>query len=477
MAKHTKRRNLLNAVALCGAIGACSVINSYDDVVPLNSGSGSAGVAGATIQNQAGTADTLGGAGNGTGATTSMGGVAGSMGGEGGSAEPGVPSTGLVVLGGKLTEGAGDVLVVLDPTDGTELSREAIPGAAVVGLAYDGAVGRDLWFVFTSSDFPADPMSKADLQVRTYDNVSGKWTTRKKVSALPPPRPGSFVVLNDRLAYLSFGLVNGALTDTLTILDTSTPASTKQITFDIAAPGRVLGLVGSRGAPGDTAALGGTLALATGSACTGLGATLKCSSLSLTPIFVGDDITPGVAQSLRGFTGRPAFASAANAQLAFVALPAVTATGNIDVIRFDPRDLMFGAPLSPPTPAKHLAALTVVDCLDLTVFSSVADKALWATSAQGTSAKAVQVHEAQDAVYEPFTSSIIAPYNPDSPLFPSATGTGGAGGAGPEPEVTAFSVSKAGVTPSIKQRADWHGPTDVAVNVAAVRFPIPFTCP
>jgi len=400
------------------------------------------------------------------------------MGGEGGSVEPSLPPTGLLVLGGKLTTGAGDVLVTVDPVDGKELSREAIPGAAVVGLAYDGAAGRDLWFVFTSGDFPADSMSKADLQVRTYDDASGKWTTRKKVSALPPPRPGSFVVLNDRLAYLSFGLVNNALTDTLTILDTSTPAGTKQITFDLTAPGRVLGLVGSRGAPGDTSALGGTLALATGAACTGVGAALKCDSLSLTPIFVGDDITPGVAKSLRGFMGRPAFASAANAQLAFVALPALTANGNIEVVRFDPRDLMFEAPLSPPTPAKQLAALTAVDCLDLTVFSSVADNSLWATSAQGTSAKAVQTHEAQDVVYEPFTSSIIAPYNPESPLFPAAAAAGGAGGAGPEPEVTAFKVAKAGVTPSIKPRSsDWQAPTDVGVNVAAARFPIPFPCP
>jgi hypothetical protein len=458
--------------ALLASVGACSVINAYDDVVPTSAGGGSNGGGGS---NHAGSSDQPeGGTDNPVGGNTS-GGTVSPSGGEGGSGtEPGGPTTGLVVMGGKTVPDGDAVLLSLDPTDGKELGREVIAGAALAGLAYDGAPGKDLWFVFTASDFPADPMSKADLQVRTYDDATNAWTTRKKLSALPPPRPGSFVVLNDRLAYLSFGIVNGMLTDTLTIIDTSSPANVKQVTFDVTLSGRVLGLVGTRGAPGDTTALGGTLAVATADGCAGQAATLKCTSLSLTPIFVGDEVTAGVAKTLRGFLGRPAFASSATRQLAYVALPAATTGGNIDVIRFDPRDLTFEQPLSPPTPAKHLAALALADCIDVTVFSSVADTSLWATSPQGTSAKAVLAHAAQDVVYEPYTSSVVAPFNPDSPLFPAASG---AGGAGTEAEVQSFSVAKSGVSASIKLRTDWSPPTDVAIDVVTTRFPVPYTCP
>jgi hypothetical protein len=477
MSRSRISQRMFGLPVLLGAIAACSVINAYDDVVPnKTAGGGSANAGTGAGDNEAGNGQAEGGS-TSLGGQSSGGGTA-PVGGEGGSTQPGGPTTGLVVLGGKAVDDDSSVLSVLNPLDGNELARETIPGAAIVGLAYDGAPAKNLWFLFTSSDFPADAMSKADLQVRTYDDVTAKWATRKKVSALPPPRPGSFVVLNDRLAYLSFGLVNGALTDTLTILDTSSADSVKQVTFDIPLSGRVLGLVGTRGAPGDATALGGTLAIATADGCAGTGASLKCTSLSLTPIFVGDDITPGVAKMLRGFLGRPAFASSATEQRAFVALPAATVGGNIDVIRFDPRDLMFEQPLTPPTPAKHLAALAIADCIDVTVFSSVADTSLWATSAQGTSSKAVLAHEAQDVVYEPFTSSVVAPYNPDSPLFAGTNGAGGAGGTGNEPEVHAFKVARSGVTASIKARtADWAPPSDVAINVVAARYPVPFVCP
>ncbi|HKY39874.1 MAG TPA: hypothetical protein VJN18_28255 [Polyangiaceae bacterium] len=450
---------------------ACSVINSYDDVVqaPGNE-AGTSGSSGSS--NQMGGNGSLAGDG-------SMGGLPPEIGGAGGAGtvDPGPPTTGLIVVGAKSVDGTEDLLLTLDPTDGSELSREAIAGAAVVGIAYDGAEGKNLWFIFTASDFPADPMSKSDLQVRSYDDASDEWTTVKKVTALPPPRPGSFVVLNDRLAYLSHGLVSGMLTDTVTILDTSSRMDVAQIDFTATLNGRVLGIVGSRGAPGDATALGGNLAVATGLGCNNaMGAAITCSALSLTPIFVGDDVTTGVASNLRGFWGHPAFASSATEQRAFVALPAETLAGNAEVIRFDPRDLQPEPPLAPPTPAKALTGLSIADCVDVTVFGVVADKSLWATSEQGTSVKATLLHISQDVVYEPFTSSIIAPFNPDSPLF---GGSMGMGGAGPDPELVALSVGRSGITPSLQVRAatEWAPPDDVAMNVVATRFPIPFECP
>lgn len=455
---------------------ACSVINSYDDVAraPANEG-GMPGSSGSPND-----PNEIGGDGNSAG-DRAIGGQPPEMmvGGAGGigPVDPGPPTTGLIVVGGKSVDGADDLMLTLDPTDGAELSRETIAGAAVVGVAYDGAADKNLWFIFTASDFPADPMSKSDLQVRSYDDQNHEWTTIKKVTALPPPRPGSFVVLNDRLAYLSHGLVSGRLTDTVTILDTSSPMDVAQIDFTATLNGTVLGIVGSRGAPGDATALGGSLAIATGIGCNNaMGAALDCNALSLTPIFVGDDVTTGVASNLRGFLGHPAFASSATEQRAFVALPAESLAGNAEVIRFDPRDLEPEPPLVPPTPAKALTGLSIADCLDVTVFGVVADGSLWATSEQGTSVKATLPHIAQGVVYEPYTSSIIAPFNPDSPLLGGNTG---AGGAGPDAALVALSVGKSGITPSLQVRAaaEWAPPDDIAANVVAVRFPIPLECP
>jgi hypothetical protein len=466
------RRSLGTALALTAAT-ACSVINAYDDVVPAKGVGGSSGNASAGTS---GSSTAQGGDPSEAGQGPSQAGMpmdAGGQAGSGGEA-PLAPSTGLLVLGAKGPDRAEDLLLTVDPETGAELSRESISGAAVVGVAYDGAPGKDLWFVFTASDFPADPMSKADLQVRRYSDERNEWITLKKVSALPPPRPRSFVLLNERLAYLSHGLVNGVLSDTVTILDTSDPADVREIDVEATFAGRMLGMVGTRGAPGDAGALGGSLAVATGGECNNAnGAALDCQALSLTPIFVGDSVTAGVLQTFRGFLGHPAFASSATSQRAYVALPAKSAGGNVDLIRFDPRDLELEAPLVPPTPAKALSGLAIADCLDVTVLGVAGDRTLWGTSEQGTSAKSVLEQIPQDVVYEPFTSSIVAPFNPDNPLFPDL----GEGGAGPVAALPAVTVAKTGITPSLKPRdADWT-PPDVLVNVVAARFPLPFTCP
>lgn len=482
MARSAKRP-LLGGAALWLALTACSVINSYDEVVPTRGAEPEAGSGAGGDANQGGTpGEPTAGGGVAGSPDVPVGGAATSGGGEGGAApNPGAPTTGLVVVGGKALNGTTNVLLALNPEDGAELARENIPGAAVVGLAYDGAAGKDLWFVFTSGDFPADSTTKADLQVRTFNDATRKWVTHRKVTALPPPRPSSFAVLNDRLAYLSYGLVNGAIADTLTILDTASAASTKQVTLDLPLSGRVLGLMGTRGVPGDNTALGGTLAVASGDGCTGAGASLQCTALSITPIFVGDEISAGAVKKLRGFTGRPAFTSSTLVQRAFVALPAVAPLGNVDLIRFDPRGLTFESPQTVITPAHQFAGFTLVDCLDVTVLSSMLDLTLWATSAQGASGKAARTEVAQDVVYEPFTSSIITPFNPDNPLFRDGSGAGGAGGAGGAdagPELSAYRVAKPGVTPSLKLRTlDWQGPSNVGINVVAARFPVPFACP
>ena len=236
-------RRLLGCVVLTAfPVAACSFITHFDDVVTTPPGGGGGGVGG-------GSAGGTNHGGNATGGT--MASNAGAAGENAGGAPVGVPTQGvLAVAGTDPTKADANVVSLLDPTTGAEITRQTLTGAAVAGLAYDGAADKDVWFEFTAATFPAAPDSKADLQVYAFSDADSSWKTAStKVTALPPPRPESFVVLNDRLSYLSYDTATGA--DSLTVLDTTDPKTITQIKFTSPTfGGEVLGMVGTRGAPG-----------------------------------------------------------------------------------------------------------------------------------------------------------------------------------------------------------------------------------
>ncbi len=363
------------AVLACPVV-ACSVITSYDDVLPLKSAGGDAN-GGAGDEGGRGGAPSGGATG---GSTTTTGGDNPGGGDAGdtseGGAAPSVPLRGLLTVAGTdPTQGDANVVSIIDPTNGHELARQTIDGAAVVGLAYDGATGKDVWFEFTGASFPADPTSKAALTVFGFADVGAAWraVSSKAVPGLPPPRPDTFVVLNDRLAYLSYNIVGGKPVDSLTVLDTTQPKAVTQVKFDALDFGtdtEVLGMVGTRGVLGDATATGGTLAIAVGSTCSGARALRSCATVQLLPVTVSDtDVSQGVlVDFVTTLVGEPAFASAQSGQLGYVAYTPATGT-SVRLKHFDPRNLSKVDNGSPAFKAAWLGGLAYAECQDVALFT------------------------------------------------------------------------------------------------------------
>lgn len=470
---------------------ACSVINSYDDVVPLKQAGGAAN----------GGANTSGGAHSGgssgrsstPGGENSVGGEAGDLG-SGGSA-PSVPVKGLLAVAGTdPTQGDANVVSLIDPTTGHELARQTIDGAAVVGLAYDGALGKDVWFEFTGASFPADPTSKAALTVFGFADVGATWkaVSSKAVPGLPPPRPDTFVVLNDRLAYLSYSIVAGKPVDSLTVLDTTEPKAVTQVKFtalDFGTDTEVLGMVGTRGVLGDATATGGTLAILVGSTCTGTHSLRSCGTVELLPVTVGDaDVSQGVLVGFAGsLIGEPAFASAQSGQLGYVAYTA-SATTNVHLKHFDPRNLDNVESGTPAFKAAWLGGLAYAECQDVALFTGVSEGGLYSASPAGLTGEQDLGHSGQSVVYEPYTQHAITLYNPANAVFEDSgfvSGPGAEGGAGGEggaaatsdgePALESFDVTNnASLTRTASTK--WDPPKDLAPNLAVARFPVTYGC-
>lgn len=462
---------------------ACSVINSYDDIVPLK---GAGGVpAGGSAGEMAAGGSTAGAAhsGGSTQAGESAGGEAGEN--SSGGSSPSVPTKGLLTVAGTdPTKGDVNVVSIIDPTTGHELARQTIDGAAVVGLAYDGAAGKDVWFEFTGASFPADPTSKAALTVFGFADAGSNWKTvsSKAVPGLPPPRHDTFVVLNDRLAYLSYAIVAGAPIDSLTVLDTTDPKAVTQVKFaalDFGTDTEVLGMVGTRGVLGDATATGGTLAIVVGSVCNGKKALRACGKVQLLPVTVGEDVSQGVAVDFAAtLVGEPAFASAQSGQLGYVAYTAAPST-SVRLKHFDPRNLNKVDAGTPAFQATWLGGLAYAECQDVALFTGVGQGSLFSASPAGLTGEQELGHPGQSVVYEPYTEHAITLYNPANSAFENsgfASGDGGAGGASnDEPALDSFDVTKnAALVRTLP--AKWEPPTNLAPNLAVARFPVAYLC-
>jgi hypothetical protein len=299
-------------------VGACSLINAPDDVKPelvasagssqgANGGSGATGATGGT--------DAV--AGDGSMPVGGDRGAAGSdmgSGGEDPGADPGPgpnPTSGMLVLATKDDKNA-RYLAVINSRTGKELLSEPLPVAAI---AYDEAPLRHAWFVFTASSYPASPTGAADLEVRRFNDATGKWFVVSRTTALPPPEPDQLVVLNDRLVYLSHRVASGKAVSALTVLDTSDLTDIKELTSRNAAAGETyVGVVGDRGSDVNAMATGGRLRLMIASDCGN-----DCA-LSAQQIFVGANLTDGTTLALDRFLGQPRFVKARQADVLYAAI-------------------------------------------------------------------------------------------------------------------------------------------------------------
>ena len=298
-------RTSLSALALSFTLFACSFINSPEDLIEWEDDIGSGGNMGG---GPAANGNNTGGAPSGGNDNT------------GGAPGQPAPTSGLIVLAAQNKTLTERFLTVLDAQDGSELLREKLPA---VSLAYDGAPGRFAWFIFTSSAISPEANTRAELQVRRYDDQDTQWLTLSKTASLPPPvlkstqgaaprteDSGLFrpAVLNHRLAYISQTINNGIAEQSLTILNTSDLADVSLISSErIPVNETILGLVGRRGTELDAGSVGGSLSVLVGRPCLDDPAKRCIVARPFTVSKGGIDELQ--ADSLGTYEGVPAFAS------------------------------------------------------------------------------------------------------------------------------------------------------------------------
>ena len=452
-------------------VGACSLINAPEDVVP--EGVGASPTAGTTTTD-GGSDSTTGGTGSdgGTGDMPSGGdmtgiggdmpGVGGDMTGAGGDATtdvdpgPGVnPTTGMLVLATQDNKKARHLSVVNGRT-GKGVVTEALPVAAV---AYDEAAGRHAWFVFTASAYPANPTGAADLEVRRFNELTGKWFVVSRTTALPPPEPDQLVVLNDRLAYISHRVVGGKAVSALTVLDTSDLKNVGEVDSMPAGAGETfVGLTGDRGSDVNAGAPGGRLRLMVGGACNASGCDLNALQ-----IFVGDSLTAGTSAKLDHFVGQPRFVKARTEDKLFVALRSTAPSSRVVVRSFQGPDLT--APTLLATIAgfvgDDVGGFTLAECEQAGVITDVTGAQLIAFHLESGTQHVVNLVNPAGPVYtEPFGPSVISL---DSSMAPG---------------LRAFELSKSGtMNIAINERSVFQPNNPFVPLTGATRRSEAFKCP
>ena len=477
----------LGALALGSYVAGCSVPDRtyYDD---LNAGNGGAPISdggkgqspgGSNSAGQGGSNNTTAGSGDMT-----QGGEAGesSAGDTGAGGNPGdnrpTPTKGLIVIGGTELDQTKGIISVIAPATGKELSRLALPAnTQIADIAYDGADGKDVWYTFTGSAFPAKEDKVLDLQVRYFSDALNKWFTLSTLSPVPPPIPGTMTVLNDRLAYLSHVVSGNSVVPALTILDTTNVKAITVIeqayTPTPAFVGDMVTLIGTRGTASDPNGVGGTLDLGLKQNCVMQNAVQVCD-LFVQPIPIGDSIATAKGDVLGKFQGKPvAYASQVD-QLDYFALS--PASGQVEVYYATPNAPEAATSFPAPQSADDLSSMTVALCQNTALVTADSENALYGVTLGVGAGKNLDLGRAGQLVaYDPFTRSAITTYNPPNDDFETASADAGV----PGPDITAVDItSTGGASLTLKARtAAWDPPTDVRTNVLVARFPVPFTCP
>jgi hypothetical protein len=393
------------------------------------------------------------------------------------------PSGAIVVAG--QAEGDGDaayVLSVLDPATGHELSREPL---TVTGLVHDGL--SDLWYVFvTDGPSPfARPTDGVRVEVRSLDARHGTWQTLGAV-AVPANVTLQAAALHDRLTYVGYILVDGgapeggtdaasdhdgsAETDGGAPPDASGPTTrTAIVAVDVSDPSHPslygtlklskdpLGIIGT---PSSTGA-GGVANLLERGACDGS----ACVEI-LRVLF-----PPGASPVLNSpidlapvpLVGSPAFGS-------------FRGGGPVDLIATRPgttqatlhsylplNNQATGSPVSFDMAGINLKPLVVAECLKTAlVVETNADLLVHAVPLGGGAPATIGTgHSGQGVYFEPFTSTVLAPFSQGSGF-----------------ELTAFKLGGTSDAPTLDRRlADWSPPADLRPILVATRQPAAFVCP
>lgn len=424
----------------------CSLINSPEELKDAL-----ADGAGGTPQSSGGGTASGGTASGGETGNTGGNGNAGDTG-TGGTAPVVAPTTGLVVIGAEDGDGT-RVLAALRATNGAELERITLPVAAI---AYDEAPGRYVWFVFTANKFPADPTRTADLEVRRFDDATNSWTLVSKASGLPPPRPDQLVVLNKRLAYLSYKVVSGAPVQALTVLDTGNLTDITTLETRTAdANTEYVGLVGTRGSDTDKEATGGALDLMIKRNCGGTDCELYAQ-----PVFVGNNLVDGAGAIIDHFTGTPRFVAARTSTTVYAAMYSTRPTTAVEVRSFPSDDPSTSTLFTvSQLTSQSITGFDLLECTQTGLLRGGADDTLLALHLESGNRQTTDLGATGDLVYgEPFNENAIA--------------------LGDAPFIRAFQVEPSGTDDlAVNERSLWNPPADLTPLTGATRYPEALECP
>jgi hypothetical protein len=459
------------------AIGGCSLVNSFGDVVPGESGNDSGLVDSGAPDH---TVPPVGDAG--PDATTPIDApvvveAAADTGPVADAAAPdandGAPpaAVGAIVVGGNTTTDGGFVLTALDPTTGAELAPTLREAMTVVGIHYDGL--RDRWYIFENTGigqlFPA-PTDAVFLHIRTLDPRTGAWSELSKIKVPTIVSTDTVAVLNDRVVYTAYAVNEAGATTgyELAVVDTTLPAAPALI-----APLTLANLptatIGTRNP--SAISPGGTMNLfhIDQTQCAGDGSAELCEFDVVHVTVQGGTpqaaaATPVTAVNPQGSEGVASF----------------LAGGPDDVIAFPPANgataqlQRFSATTNLPAPNSkvafgsgdiHLQRLAISECYAMAFVVGVPlDTQLYGVPLTGLTATVLAQdlgHAGQAVAFEPFTNTVLAPFKANGSFA-----------------IDAYSVTGTAANPALAIRGagSWNAPADLQPNFVAVRQPSQFTC-
>ncbi len=370
------------------------------------------------------------------------------------------PPKGAIVLGASVVKDGGEdlVLTALAPEDGSELqsAREKMKVEAVL---YDGE--RDLWYIFESGgqDFFPTPSEPVFLHVRKLDTHTGEWT---ELSRTKVPTLVSFTmatVVRERLVYVAYDTApDGSFTYQLVTLDTSNPASISTLASPLPLAKVPLGIIGTRTDVGL-----GLVTLLSSGPCAEAG-----NCVVLTRVLVPDTGSPsvgGVTTTTSRFAGSPAYGSFLGGGPADVIASRVSFSSTAQdttVSMYSPQTAdPVGTPFTFKMTGANLKPLAFSECQGAAIVGETnTDPNVYAVPMDGGAAiSAGTGHSGQGVYYEPYTSTVLAPFSQGSGY-----------------SLTAFHLG--GGTLVKRDAPGWSPPRGLRPHIVATRTPVPFKeCP
>jgi hypothetical protein len=443
---------VVGVVSVMGA-GACTVFNAFGEVLSVQDGSTEAGEAGSAEGGDAGTAF-----------------------------DSGFPDKGAIVISGRVANDAGNlvgVLTAIDPVTGNELPNARQTPINVPVVLYDGK--RDLWLYIEtggSSLFPV-PSDSANLHLSTLDPVSGTWKEKYSL-AVPTPVFGLAAVVTNRLVYVGFSdkIDSGLAFVTIDTTDPQQPNIYSLTAMDVQ-PFGLMATRNGRGNGGDINMLlaetcpddggGGGTGDAGADASGGL-AGGEC--LGIQHVQVPTDPDPATLTfhyDFGPFFGKPAFGSylTGAADMILWSLPGGNASspGPASLNSYSPQNEQpTGSPIAFTTHDGFFQPLAFAECQQQAlIVATNEDLGVYAQplSAPTSATRVALDHSGQSVYFEPYTSTVLAPFT-----------------QGDGYEFSAFTLSGTAASPMLAPRtSDWNPPADVRPEVLAIRSPFPVKCP